>query len=157
MYIYIYIYNNLFREEQWETCRGASERHAVRDMQRGTFQGTYTYIYIYIYLFIIIIIIIIIIFREEQWETCRGGQTTQKAENMSRWFLDFSARAGLNVFPRKTYLRSELRSPNISEKLSIRQVFIISNRKTSNWASQILKANRLLMCPYCLKFQIARV
>ena len=36
-------------------------------------------------------------------------------------------------------------------------VFIISNRKTSNWASQILKTNMLLICPYCLKFQIARV
>ena len=38
-----------------------------------------------------------------------------------------------------------------------RSVFIISNRKTSNWASQILKANMLLICPYCLKFEIARV
>ena len=36
-------------------------------------------------------------------------------------------------------------------------VFIISNRKVSNWASQILKTNMLLMCPCCLKFQIARV
>ena len=34
---------------------------------------------------------------------------------------------------------------------------IISNRKNSNWASQILKANMLPICPYCLKFQIARV
>ena len=39
----------------------------------------------------------------------------------------------------------------------VRSVFIISNRKISNWASQIPKANTLLMCPYCLKFQIARV
>ena len=39
----------------------------------------------------------------------------------------------------------------------IRSVFIISNRKISNWASQTLKANMLLICPYCLKFQIARV
>ena len=29
--------------------------------------------------------------------------------------------------------------------------------QNSNWASQILKTNMLLMCPYCLKFQIARV
>ena len=36
-------------------------------------------------------------------------------------------------------------------------VFVISNRKISNWASQILKANMLLICPYCIKFQIARV
>ena len=40
---------------------------------------------------------------------------------------------------------------------SERSVFIISNRKISNWASQILKANMLLVCPYCLKFQIGRV
>ena len=39
----------------------------------------------------------------------------------------------------------------------VRSVFTISNRKISNRASQILKANMLLMCPYCLKFQIARV
>ena len=39
----------------------------------------------------------------------------------------------------------------------IRSVFIISNRKNSNWASQILKATMLLICPYCLEFQIARV
>ena len=39
----------------------------------------------------------------------------------------------------------------------IRSVFIISNRKFSNWASQILKTNMLLMCPYCLKFQLARI
>ena len=38
-----------------------------------------------------------------------------------------------------------------------RSVFIISNRKISNLASQILKTSMLLMCPYCLKFQIARV
>ena len=42
-------------------------------------------------------------------------------------------------------------------KQRVRSVLIISNRKISNWASQILKANTLLMCPYCLKFQIARV
>ena len=34
--------------------------------------------------------------------------------------------------------------------------FIVSNREISNQASQILKANMLLICPYCLKFQIAR-
>ena len=45
----------------------------------------------------------------------------------------------------------------ISICIVIWSVFIISNRKTSNGASQILKANRSLMCPYCLKFQIARV
>ena len=39
----------------------------------------------------------------------------------------------------------------------LRSVFIISNRKISNLASQILKASMLLICPYCLKFQIARV
>ena len=39
----------------------------------------------------------------------------------------------------------------------LRSVFIISIRKNSNWASQILKANMLLICLYCLKFQIARV
>ena len=39
----------------------------------------------------------------------------------------------------------------------IRLVFIILNRKISNWASQILKANMLPICPYCLEFQIARV
>ena len=27
----------------------------------------------------------------------------------------------------------------------------------SNWASQIQKKEMLLMCPYCLEFQIARV
>ena len=39
----------------------------------------------------------------------------------------------------------------------LRSVFIISNREISNWAYQILKANMLLICTYCLKFQIARV
>ena len=46
--------------------------------------------------------------REEQGETCRGGQTTQKAEI---YLGDFSARAGLNAFPRGISLRSELGSP----------------------------------------------
>ena len=41
--------------------------------------------------------------------------------------------------------------------IEIRSVFIISNRKISNRASQILKANMLLVCPYCLEFQIVRV
>ena len=41
--------------------------------------------------------------------------------------------------------------------LRLRSVFIISNRKISNWAPQILKTSMLLMCPYCLKFQIVRV
>ena len=41
--------------------------------------------------------------------------------------------------------------------LLLRSVFIIPNRRISNRASQILKTNMLLMCPYCLKFQIARV
>ena len=40
---------------------------------------------------------------------------------------------------------------------AIRSVFMISNRKISNWASQILKANMLPISLYCLKFQIARV
>ena len=39
----------------------------------------------------------------------------------------------------------------------LRSVFIFSSRKITNRASQILKENPLLMCPYCLKFQIARV
>ena len=39
----------------------------------------------------------------------------------------------------------------------LRSVFMISNRKTSNWAFQILKANMLLICPYCLRLNIARV
>ena len=41
--------------------------------------------------------------------------------------------------------------------LGVRSVFIISNRKFSNRASRILKTKMLLICPYCLKFQIARV
>ena len=45
----------------------------------------------------------------------------------------------------------------ITKIIVIRSVFIISNRKTSNCASQILKADMLPICPYCLKFQIARV
>ena len=36
----------------------------------------------------------------------------------------------------------------VHRALVLRSVFIISNRKTSNWASRILKANMLLMCPY---------
>ena len=40
---------------------------------------------------------------------------------------------------------------------ALRSVFIISNREISNRASQILKAKMLLIRPYCLKFQIARV
>ena len=41
--------------------------------------------------------------------------------------------------------------------MRIRSVFIISNRTISNRASQILKENTLLMCPYCLKYKNARV
>ena len=41
--------------------------------------------------------------------------------------------------------------------LTYGQFFIISNRKISNWSSQTPKANTLPMCPYCLKFRIARV
>ena len=33
----------------------------------------------------------------------------------------------------------------------LRSVFINFKSQISNWASQILKANMLLMCPYCLK------
>ena len=47
-------------------------------------------------------------------ETCRGGRTTQKAK---RFCLDFSARAGLNVFPYEISSRSELGSPDISGKI----------------------------------------
>ena len=44
---------------------------------------------------------------------CKGGQTAQmpEGENISRWFLDFSARAGLNVSPCEISLRSEAGSP----------------------------------------------
>ena len=73
----------------------------------------------------------------------------------------------------------------LCKRAMLRSVFIISNRiywpyasdrrnnahallwqgrwisnivlKTSNWASQILKANNLFICPYCLEFKIARV
>ena len=38
----------------------------------------------------------------------------------------------------------------------LRSVVIISNRRISNWASQIPKTNMLPLCPYCLKFKIAR-
>ena len=38
-------------------------------------------------------------------------------KNIPRCFSDFSARAGLNVFPYETSLRSELRSQNISKKI----------------------------------------
>ena len=48
-------------------------------------------------------------------------------------------------------------SRNSNTDMDIWSVFIISNREISNRASQILKANMLLICPYCLKFQIARV
>ena len=41
--------------------------------------------------------------------------------------------------------------------LTLRSVFIIWNREISNWASQILKANMLLICRYCLEFQNDRV
>ena len=47
--------------------------------------------------------------------------------------------------------------PGCRRASASRSVFIISNRKISNRAYQILKANMLLICPYCLKFQIARV
>ena len=46
-------------------------------------------------------------------------------------------------------------SLSLRRRKELRSVFIISNRKTSNRASQILKANTLLVCPYCLEFQIA--
>ena len=49
-----------------------------------------------------------------------------------------------------------LQSPSRGAR-DIRSVSIISNRETSNRASQILKANMLFVCPYCLEFQIARV
>ena len=40
------------------------------------------------------------------------GPDHPESKNKSRWFLDFSARAGLNVSPHDISLRSELRSPN---------------------------------------------
>ena len=42
-------------------------------------------------------------------------------------------------------------------RIEIRSVVIISNRRISNWESQSIKTNMSLMCPYCLRFQIARV
>ena len=56
-----------------------------------------------------------------------------------------------------TYPRRRPQGGRGAFEFTVRSVFIISNRKHSNWASQILKANTLLICPYCLKFQFARV
>ena len=47
--------------------------------------------------------------------------------------------------------------PRREGREALRSVFIISNREISNWESQILKTSMSLMCPYCLRFQIARV
>ena len=49
------------------------------------------------------------------------GPDHPEGKRMSRLCLDFSARAGLNVFPYDISLRSELRSQNISEKIYVLQ------------------------------------
>ena len=56
--------------------------------------------------------------RKEQCRATKGGQTTHKANIYLGWFLDCSARAGL-TFSLEISLRSELRSPNISEKIYV--------------------------------------
>ena len=55
------------------------------------------------------------------------------------------------------YNRIMISNYNFAWGCLVRSVVILSTRKIYNWASQILKANMLLMCPYCLEFQIARV
>ena len=45
------------------------------------------------------------------------GPDHPEGRNVSQRFLDFSARAALTVSPYEIYLRSGLRSTNISEKL----------------------------------------
>ena len=49
------------------------------------------------------------------------GPDHPEGENRSRWFLDFSVRAVLNVFPYEISLGSELRSQIISEKIQVLQ------------------------------------
>ena len=45
------------------------------------------------------------------------GPDHQEGKHISRCVLDFSGRAGLNAFPYDISLRSELKRPNISEKI----------------------------------------
>ena len=71
-----------------------------------------------------------------------------------KWFPPSTTGCGRG---RRRRWRSSAWGPCTPHSRQIQSVFIISNRKISNWASQILKTNMLLMCPYCLKFQIARV
>ena len=59
--------------------------------------------------------------------------------------------------PRRAIRADSITIDSIPPSSALQSVFIISNRKTSNWASQILKTNMLFICPYCLNFQIARV
>ena len=56
---------------------------------------------------------------EEEEESGKSGERHAEGPdhpegktNIYRWFWDFSARAGLNVFPSEMSLRSELRSPS---------------------------------------------
>ena len=61
------------------------------------------------------------------------------------------------AWPTRTWPSSRGASERQPWRRLLRSVFMISNRKTSNWAYKILKTNMLIICPYCLKFQIARV
>ena len=69
----------------------------------------YKYIYTYIYIYIIC--------QGRAVRDMRRGPDQPEGESISRRLLDLSARAGLNTCPYKTSLRSELGSPNISEKI----------------------------------------
>ena len=102
---------------------------------------------------IIIIIIIAIYFDQLSWRSGRsvlaaGGPRQKRSVFVS--FRNFKSASFRN------FESASFRLFNFV-LFNLRSVFVISNRKISNWASQILKTNMLLVCPHCLEFQIARV
>ena len=79
----------------------------------------YIYIYIYIYICPASPLARARVKEEQRRANERGPHP--EGENISRSCLDLSVRTVLNAFPCEVSLRSELRSPNISEKTSVLQ------------------------------------
>ena len=120
---------------------------------------TYIYIYIYIHIYIYIYIHIHIHVYIYIYTCVNCGGSWSPPSSWDPQALVQSS-VSLYYYP-NTATHYNLSYHSILHRVIVydrlRSVFIISKRKISNWASQILKANMLLMCPYCLKFKIARV
>ena len=182
IYIYIYIYVNTNTSycvivcytpaPSGSTCSGAAGPTAARSSQGSwsapwppgrmyvyayayvCIYNVYIYIYIYrerervmciyIYIYILWCIYIYILYIEREMHT----HITCCIHTNTYVSLVASGPSMLGVLPGM----GTMWPPAWEDVLS---VFIISNRKISNWASQILKANMLLICPYWLNFQIA--